>query len=543
MAGWGYRTSTSGAGTARTTVTTMAADTLIPIPDRKQITFENAFVALMGASSAARASIVSNLLAAAAGVEGAKFNSPTNGPVLGTEMLTNGSFTGNITGWTGTNWAHSSDTAQHTPGSTSPLTQNVTTVVNATYLVAFTISDVSAGTVGVSLNGVNFKDSGGSTVFGTTTRTLSVEANSSGSVAFSITPTSDFDGKIVDVSLRRVTAGSPSISVRGSSLLPVADVYTDSVRSTVGIGTESLRMAYGYYNTAVGLQAAAKTVEGGYNAAFGFQALYSNTQGGSNTAIGYQTLFANTHGYYNIAIGQSALAGNTVGYNNVAVGVTAGLACTTGNNNVGVGHAALGQATTAAGNSVLGAHAGYTLTTGGYNVMVGFLAGYGLTTSGSNAFVGSEAGRYLAGFSQATNITNSVIIGAQAKVAADNANNEIVIGAGAQGLGSASVVIGNSSISLTRLQGKVGIGVDAPTAQLQVRRAGEQCRLEYDAANYAALTVASNGNLTIDPTGTVVLAGSNRAALVADASDLASAVTLVNALKATAISHGLMAAA
>jgi hypothetical protein len=43
--------------------------------------------------------------------------------------------------------------------------------------------------------------------------------------------------------------------------------------------------------------------------------------------------------------------------------------------------------------------------------------------------------------------------------------------------------------------------------------------------------------------GDVILDGGNRAALVADATDEASAITLVNALKAAAIAHGLMAAA
>lgn len=62
-----------------------------------------------------------------------------------------------------------------------------------------------------------------------------------------------------------------------------------------------------------------------------------------------------------------------------------------------------------------------------------------------------------------------------------------------------------------------------------------------------AQNVTNEFRIEAEATGTgtqrnIVLSGANRAALVADASDEASAITLVNALKAAAISHGLMAA-
>lgn len=72
-----------------------------------------------------------------------------------------------------------------------------------------------------------------------------------------------------------------------------------------------------------------------------------------------------------------------------------------------------------------------------------------------------------------------------------------------------------------------------------------------NASNYSRAYLSTAGSaVTLGSaaagTGTkrnVVLDGANRATLVADASDEASAITLVNALKAAAISHGLMAAA
>jgi hypothetical protein len=61
------------------------------------------------------------------------------------------------------------------------------------------------------------------------------------------------------------------------------------------------------------------------------------------------------------------------------------------------------------------------------------------------------------------------------------------------------------------------------------------------------VTTGTGASLTLgggsgDTKGDVILDGGNRAALVADATNEATAITLVNALKAAAISHGLMAA-
>jgi hypothetical protein len=86
------------------------------------------------------------------------------------------------------------------------------------------------------------------------------------------------------------------------------------------------------------------------------------------------------------------------------------------------------------------------------------------------------------------------------------------------------------------LVGTMGSASDGASKMLEVRdTAAAQLRLTHTAAtDYADFTVDTDGHLTIDPTGNIVLAGANRATY--DASP--SATTIRDIL----ISHGLMAA-
>jgi len=103
----------------------------------------------------------------------------------------------------------------------------------------------------------------------------------------------------------------------------------------------------------------------------------------------------------NVVLGNSALALNTIGLYNVAIGTTAIYSNTTGDNNIGIG-----------ANSL------YLNTTGSGNLGIG----------------------------PSTRCLNS------------NDNNSIMIGFDTEGVGSNSVVLGNSSITKTILRGNVLIG-------------------------------------------------------------------------------------
>ncbi len=153
-----------------------------------------------------------------------------------------------------------------------------------------------------------------------------------------------------------------------------------------------------------------------YNSAFGNQSLYSNTTGSSNSAFGSQSLYSNTSGFYNSAFGYQSLYSNTSGFYNSAFGFQSLLNNTTGYSNTALGYFA--------GSS----------TSTGYN-----------QTSIKSVYLGHFTKAYQSGDT-----------------------NEIVIGCNAIGVGSNSVVLGDTNIKKTILRGNVGIGTTNPTDKLEV---------------------------------------------------------------------------
>lgn len=165
------------------------------------------------------------------------------------------------------------------------------------------------------------------------------------------------------------------------------------LNNTTGQNNTYLGFSSGYYNTT-----------GSYNSAIGAFAAQFTTTGNYNNTIGNYALFTNTTGSYNVAIGTSALFNNTVGGSNIAIGYS-----TLAFNTVGLQNTAIGNS------------AGSILTIGGSN-----------TSGNQNIFIGDST----------TSLTNSDV-------------NQIVIGYNAAGAGSNTVVLGNSSITTTRLRGAV----------------------------------------------------------------------------------------
>ncbi len=196
----------------------------------------------------------------------------------------------------------------------------------------------------------------------------------------------------------------------------------------------------------------------------------------NNIAIGGTTLAAATTGDKNIALGSSALAANTSGSDNVALGYNALAANTVGAGNTAIGSSSLTTMNNATSSNILRNTAvGYetlsAMTAGNYNTVLGTYALDNMTSGSSNVAIGNEAA-WKIGTSTTSNtlMNNSVIIGADARTLADNETNAIVIGYQGRGLGSNTAVIGNSSTSITALNGDVLIGTttDAGAYKLQV---------------------------------------------------------------------------
>jgi hypothetical protein len=144
---------------------------------------------------------------------------------------------------------------------------------------------------------------------------------------------------------------------------------------------------------------------------FGYQALYSNTTGNYNTASGFHSLYSNTSGAFNTASGLQSLYSNTSGEYNTASGLQSLKFNTTGGYN------------TASGTNSL-----YNNTTGSYNTALGYYA-----------------------FNTGEAFYNSTAIGYNANVTASN-----------------QVVLGNTSVTTTLLNGNVGIGTTTPLHPLQM---------------------------------------------------------------------------
>jgi hypothetical protein len=242
---------------------------------------------------------------------------------------------------------------------------------------------------------------------------------------------------------------------------PVINTPTGIVKGDVGLGSvdntaDTAKPVSTAQQTALDLKAnlASPTFtgkislnDGGYSVFVGEGAgLNDDASANKNVGVGYQALRANTIGSFNTANGHEALYSNTTGDINTANGHEALYSNTTGSANTANGYAALGNAT------------------GSFNTAFGAAALYSNTTGINNIAVGSNAGMYITGDVTDNTVTdNSVFLGTNTKALADSQTNQIVIGYDATGLGSNTAILGNSSITKTRLQGGIEINASDTT--------------------------------------------------------------------------------
>jgi len=235
------------------------------------------------------------------------------------------------------------------------------------------------------------------------------------------------------------------------------------VNNVSGVASEGL------YNTFIGSGAGYSNTTGSSNSAQGWNALYSNTTGSNNNAQGVNALLSNTTGSSNSAQGANALRSNTTGNDNNAQGLYALLSNTTGSSNSAQGRDALAFNTTGGSNSAQGVNALLSNTTGSSNSAQGANALRSNTTGSNNSAQGVNAGRYISDGTTANATSGtSLYLGADTKALANGGANEIVIGYNAIGVGSNSAVFGNDSITKTVLKGSVGLGTTTPAARLHV---------------------------------------------------------------------------
>lgn len=269
------------------------------------------------------------------------------------------------------------------------------------------------------------------------TRQSDVQITGSFSVLGSITSSKDIT--INGITIGRGLGSISSNTVLGSASLGYFVAGANS--NNTAIGAEAMALAStANYNVAVGSGAMYKLATGVQNAALGSYAMYINGSGSYNTAVGYSAMQIAT-GSYNTAIGNLALASNTGSYN-TTLGYRTMTNAKSAQDNVAVGQQTLGTGININYNTALGSLAlynagGSTFGTASYNVALGYEA----------------ARRTQASFLYSSSY--GIFIGTDVRPLQDKSYNEIVIGYQAIGSGSNTVSIGNSSITVTQLQGSV----------------------------------------------------------------------------------------
>jgi len=348
-----------------------------------------------------------------------------------------------------------------------------------------------------------------------------------------------------------IYAGTGNSTGGDINLTPGASPYYGKVNvnySDLYINTNSLRVGSGkanlITNTGVGVSVLNAITSGGSNTAMGYNAILNNTTGASNAAFGSYSLQTNISGSnntamgdyalaynstsYNTAVGSSALRFNTSGQFNVGIGSSSIYYNQTGNNNTAVGYQSLysTSAISTSDNTAIGYRTLYAGNNGNYNTVVGSQSGYNLTTGVGNTALGykslffdlgnyNTALGYSTGSSSSTyTSTNGIFIGYNAKPQGTAASSdEIVIGAGATGLGTKTTVIGNTNTQQTQIYG--ALTVVANTAASNMSGTSSTISAQNAASNnYAGgalnltagngLGTGNGGNVNITPgtTGT-----------------------------------------
>lgn len=291
---------------------------------------------------------------------------------LGAELVTNGDFAADLTGWTGANWAWVAGAAKHTAGSTAALLQAATApTVGTTYAVTFTVSGLTAGDVSAYLGGTFIATATNGTTTGYVT------ATSTDPIQF--VPASNFDGSVDSVSVKVLTSSPVRVDSHTTFTKPIK-LHTGIEIPTglpIRIGKDALKAnTKGTYNTPSS------------NIAIGYQAGMNTTEG-HVTAVGYRAAEATSGTGVVTAFGKWAGMSTTTGHSTL-FGNAAGLLATTGNIDV-FGDEAASKVTTGTGIAAFGYYALNGLVTGTATAF-GHKAGMNCGSAADFTAVGWQAG-------------------------------------------------------------------------------------------------------------------------------------------------------
>ena len=363
---------------------------------------------------------------------------------FGTDVVTNGSFTGSAAPWTlglGATWA--SDIVTTVTGST--VEQTVTVASNTLYLLSWQGSVYAGGTWTIQLDTVTV-------VVPSQARSVGIRANTSGAVVLRFTVVGAA-GTFDNVTCVPVVISNPGAMISGTEVR-----YSGSQSTGFGRGVQANVTVNGGYNSAFGAGSQGSVINGGANSAFGYLSQSTLSTGSYNSAFGYNAQASLTNGVFNSGFGNNAQLSLTTGSSNTAVGNNAQYNLTTGDSNTSVGERALGQGanatTTASRQTALGVNAGQSssaqsndITTIGYGATAAGLGATALGSGSSAAFSGSVA----LGMGTITTLADQVSFGAR--------HLEMKVIGPAPVAGAAS----SARLFLTIIGGKTALSVQFPT--------------------------------------------------------------------------------
>ena len=327
-------------------------------------------------------------------------------------------------------WTGSGNTWTHVAGNTSTLTATVSNT--SFYRVIITVG-AGSGSLSFTLKGYS------SSAISSTTTFDFPQVNA---INLVVTPSSDLNRQIT-VSIVSITAMPAILRYINNADISAVDIRT----SGGGVPAISIGNSSGSYITSgsgglyVGSGAGASVTTGG-GVAIGTNAAFNSSRNTGWLAIGNNSALNNATGINWVSIGGDATISNVSGGSFVSIGVSSARSVTASSNFVAIGSNA--------------AQGGTTSTS---FVAIGSDASSGNTTGSNYVSIGTNAGRYVTGgVTNATATSNSVYIGHTTKTSSASPTNEVVIGYQAEGIGSNSTVIGNTSTTQTHLYGNTTIG-------------------------------------------------------------------------------------
>jgi len=254
-----------------------------------------------------------------------------------------------------------------------------------------------------------------------------------------------------------------NLSVYGGTNSTLSFVGVENTVVGIGSGAALSASSGGSHNTFYGYQAGAHVTTGGDNVIVGTTADVSSGNTGSQSVLigsgvsagagpgstGGMVLIGYGVGGFNqgdIIIGQSASGSSAASGSSIIIGEASGTYSSSSVQNVALGTETLTALTSGSYNSLLGVQAGQVITSGSNNVLLGYQSGQAITTGGNNTLVGYQAGNSLVSGS------GNTVLGYGISLSSGTANST-GIGNGAAITASNQVVLGNTSVTSTVLNG------------------------------------------------------------------------------------------